>query len=53
MSERIVNDITLQYLTNVRVTRATKNESPAKGTPTRKDVRFYKKRIMDMARKLM
>ena len=53
MSDRIVNDITLQYLTNVRVTRATKNESPAKGTSTRKDVRFYKKRIMDMARKLM
>ena len=53
MSERIVNDITLQYLANTCVTRTTKNELAAKGTPARKDVRFYKKRIIDMAKKLM
>ena len=53
MSDRIVNDITLQYLANVSVTRATKTKLETKGTPTRKDVRFYKKRITDMAKKLM
>jgi hypothetical protein len=53
MSERIVNNITLQYLANMSVTRATKTKVENKGIPARKDVRFYKKRIVDMARKLM
>ena len=53
MSERIVNDITLKYLSNVDVSRSVQKETEKKNQPMRKDKKFYKKRILDMAKKLI
>jgi hypothetical protein len=53
MSERLVNDLTLQYLTSKDFESKVQNIPRPAPKQVRKDRKFYKKRILDLTRRMM
>ena len=53
MSERLINDLTLQYLTSKEFESKVQNTPRPTSKQVKKDRIFYKKRVLDLTRRLM
>lgn len=53
MSERTINDITLMYLTNTEFDKKNISAEQQKQKPLRKDKKFYKKRVLDLFKRML
>ncbi len=53
MSERLINDLTLQYLTSKEFESRVQNVPRPAPKQMKKDRKFYKKRILDLTKRMM